>query len=389
MVKEELGPKAVILKTQKTNESSFLGFLGKGKVEVTAALDEGLFVKPKGPAGEAENKKNAVRELMTYNQKGLAALPQEPSPKLESNFSDEKFRLAEIHQDVEEVKTVLRGLADHIRHENMPPLPDQIANLCARLIDQEVSKENAIQIALKLQGMLGEKDAANPAIITEKAEQILASSITAAGPFTIKESRASRIMFVGPTGGGKTTTIAKLAAQYGILQRRRVRMITADTYRIAAVEQLKTFAEISDIPMEVVFTPEEMRRAVTRMSPSADLILIDTAGRSQHNEEHMNDVRELTQAAEPDELHLVLASNLKESDMRDVANRFRLLGINRYLFTKLDETSRYGSMYNLMRENKVPFSYFTTGQSVPDDIEEGGTLSFARRILESSREKKE
>jgi flagellar biosynthesis protein FlhF len=382
-VKEELGPKAVILKTQRRPGKSFLGILGKGQVEVTAALDEELFIKPK----QAQNDKksvNPVDDLKLYSRNGsvanLASLQKsdESSPR---NFSDEKFRLAEIHEDVEEVKSVLRGLADHIRHQNMPPLPEQVTGVFAHLIKQEISDETALKICLKLQGVLGESDYEHGKKIQEKAIEIMASFINASGPFFLQDRRASRIMFVGPTGSGKTTTLAKLAAQYGILQRKRVRIITADTYRIAAIEQLRTFAEISDIPMEVAFTPEEMRRLVTKMTASSDLVLIDTAGRSQHNKEHMEDLKSMVEAAEPDELHLVLSATTKQSDLLDNTDRYRLLGVNRYLFTKLDETRCYGAIYNLLSESKAVFSYMTNGQSVPDDIEEGNAVRLAKMIM--------
>lgn len=298
-------------------------------------------------------------------------------------MSDEKFRLLEIHEDVEEVKTVLRNLAVHLRHQQLPAMPEKITELCGGLIDHEISREIALKIVLKLQAALAEKEWDDENKIKDKACEIMASMISASGPCALKEKRAARIMLVGPTGMGKTTTLAKLASQYGILQRLRVRIITADTYRIAAVEQLRTFAQIADIPMEVVYSVEEMRSGLTKMSASSDLILIDTAGRSQHHEEHMEDLKNLVEAAQPDELHLVLSATTKESDLFETTDRYRLLGVNRYLFTKLDETKTYGGLYNLLAQTQVPFSYVTVGQSVPDDIEEGRAVRLAQMLLEN------
>lgn len=383
-VREELGPKAVILKTQKAPVKSFMGLLGKNQVEVTAALDDGLFAKPEAKGAKAEVPKSALPDLDLYTRKGTRPENEsenENATPRNGGLNDEKFRLLEIHEDVEEVKSVLRNLADHIRNQNMPPLPEKIASICSRLIQQEISEKLAIRVALKLQGLVDESEANDERKIEQKAKEIMAASIQASGPFVLKDKRASRVMLVGPTGAGKTTTLAKLAAQYGILQRKRVRIITADTYRIAAVEQLRTFAQISDIPMTVVYTPEEMREAVVRMAPSSDLILIDTAGRSQHHAEHMADLQEMVEAAEPDELHLVLSATTKQADLYEIADRYRLLGVNRYLFTKLDETTRYGAIYNLLCESKSPFSYLTTGQSVPDDIEEGKAIRLVQMLF--------
>jgi flagellar biosynthesis protein FlhF len=382
-VRQELGPKAVILKTQREPSKSLFGFLGKGKVEITAALDEGLYVKPQPPATEKKITE-AVHALQRYNRNGekVEAVPGvDPSAPKAAGLTDEKFRLAEIHSDVEEVKSVLRNLAEHLRNQDMPPLPERVADFCFNLVDRELNKELAVKVGLKLQGALNEKELENPKKIRARAAEVLADMVTASGPVALKEKRATRVMLVGPTGAGKTTTLAKLAAQYGILQRKRVRIITADTYRIAAVEQLRTFAEISDIPMEVVFTPEEMHRAVAKMTPSSDLILIDTAGRSQLHAEHMNDLKAMIEAADPDELHLVLSATTKLSDLEEAADQYRLLGVNRYLFTKLDETTRYGTIFNLLFQTKMLFSYVTTGQSVPDDIEEGNAVRMAERLV--------
>lgn len=385
-VRQELGPQAVILKTQTVQSKSLLGFLGKNQVEVTAALDENLYAKPQASPPK-ENLSEAASGLQLYNRKGQPkAPPKKDAPAgSSSRLTDEKFRLAEIHEDVEEVKSVLRGLAEHLRHQNLPTLPEKVSDICFRLMDNQVDQQWAVRTALKLQGQLSESDVTDSDKVTDKATELLAASVHSSGPFELKSGRATRVMLVGPTGAGKTTTLAKLAAQYGILQRMRVRIITADTYRIAAAEQLKTFAEIADIPMQVVFSPEEMRQAITKMLPTADLILIDTAGRSQHHEEHMQDLKALVDVVEPDELHLVLSATTKQSDLMDAADRYRLLGVNRFLFTKLDETKKYGELFNLLAESKMPFSYVTNGQSVPDDIEEAKASRLAQLLLTSEK----
>ncbi len=377
-VREEMGPQAIILKTKKIKEKTLLGFGGKEKIEVTAALDEKLFAMPETEKPQASNK---LSNLKTYDRGG-----NNVSSTQEKSFSDEKFRLAEIHEDVEEVKSVLRDLANHLQCKEMPPLPQKITEVCIKLINNEVRKEIAIKTGIALQASMTPKEAEDMDKVTQKAVEFLAEQINSSGPFKLKNKRATRIMFIGPTGSGKTTTLAKLAAQYGIIQKMRVRIITADTYRIAAVEQIKTFAEIADIPVEVAFTAKEMRQMITKMSASSDLILIDTAGRSQNNKEHMEDIKDIVDAVEPDELHLVMSCTTKLSDLYDIVDKYRLLGVNRYLFTKTDETSRYGTILNLLATEKMPFSYLTTGQSVPDDIEEGSNMHLATMVVGSTKE---
>ena len=173
---------------------------------------------------------------------------------------------------------------------------------------------------------------------------------------------------VGPTGVGKTTTIAKLAANYRLREKRRVGLITVDTYRVAAVEQLRTYADIIDLPMEVVATPREMREAVARMS-HLDLVLMDTAGRSPRDEVKIQELKSMLAEAEPDEVHLVLSSTAGAKSLISTAERFADVGTTALLLTKLDEAHSLGHLVSLVRECQLPVSYLTDGQNVPDDIQ--------------------
>jgi flagellar biosynthesis protein FlhF len=188
------------------------------------------------------------------------------------------------------------------------------------------------------------------------------------------------IALIGPTGVGKTTTIAKLAANLCLREEQKVGLITIDTYRIAAVEQLKTYAVIIDVPLEVVFSPSQLEQAVRRMN-DRDVILIDTAGRSQRDGERIKELRAYFGAVEPDEVHLVLAGTCGERVLTETIQQFRELGVNRVIFTKLDEAIGFGVILACIQKAEAKLSYVTTGQDVPDDIHvgEGGTL--ARWIL--------
>jgi flagellar biosynthesis protein FlhF len=192
--------------------------------------------------------------------------------------------------------------------------------------------------------------------------------------------RRRLVALVGPTGVGKTTTIAKLAANFRLRDKRNVGLITVDTYRIAAVEQLRTYADIIDLPMRVVSTPVEMRDAVASMA-DLDLVLLDTAGRSPKDEDQLHELRAFLSEAEVDEIHLVLSSVASAATLSRTAERFAEVGTSALILTKLDEASGLGSLLPLLRTCKLPLSYLTNGQNVPDDIAPAERRKLARFVL--------
>ena len=173
---------------------------------------------------------------------------------------------------------------------------------------------------------------------------------------------------LGTTGVGKTTTLAKIAAKFVLEQRTNVALITADTYRISAVEQLKTYSDILELPLEIVYNPQELASAIERHRDK-ELILIDTAGRSQHNEYQMRELEEFLRVSPRIEKHLVVSATTKFTDARQIINKFAQVAPDKIIFTKIDETGSLGMIINLLRDKNYSLSYITTGQSVPDDIE--------------------
>jgi flagellar biosynthesis protein FlhF len=184
-----------------------------------------------------------------------------------------------------------------------------------------------------------------------------------------------KILFAGPTGVGKTTTIAKIAASQSLWGDKKVVLITADTYRIAAVEQLRTYAKILGIPIEITADPKDIHTALKKHK-NADLILMDTAGRSHYDDGRLDELKALYEAFSPDTVHLVMAANIKYRDMLNVIERMGVVPLSALLFTKLDETATYGTILSVMRDFGLPLSFFTIGQNVPNDIEvaRGGRL---------------
>jgi len=174
-------------------------------------------------------------------------------------------------------------------------------------------------------------------------------------------------ILIGPTGVGKTTTLAKLAAQYQFQKNKNVGLITVDAYRIAAIDQLKTYAQIMSIPLKVALTPEQLWKCIDEYS-DMDLILVDTPGRSHLNKREVRTIEEFLEAAQPADTHLLISATTKDSDAYTVVETFAPEYVQKFLFTKLDETSSFGSILNICAKLKNPISYLTTGQNVPEDI---------------------
>lgn len=197
------------------------------------------------------------------------------------------------------------------------------------------------------------------------------------------DGRPLVMALIGPTGVGKTTTIAKLAATFKLRHGKKVGLITADTYRIAAVEQLRTYAEIIGLPLKVVNSPSEVASAADSLH-DCDVILLDTAGRSQHDKGRLHELQEIVGAARPHEIHLVLSSTVAEGVMRRTAERFAALAPTRVIFTKLDEAVTFGCIANMMEVTRLPIGFVTTGQEVPDQIELADAPRLARLVLQTS-----
>ncbi|MBV4426928.1 flagellar biosynthesis protein FlhF [Clostridium tyrobutyricum] len=175
------------------------------------------------------------------------------------------------------------------------------------------------------------------------------------------------VVLVGPTGVGKTTTIAKLAGKMALVENKKVGLITIDTYRIGAVEQLRTYADIINIPFKVVLNVKDMEKAIESME-DCDVILVDTTGRSSKNKMQISELRTFIDKLNTDNIHLVISCTTKNSDIDVIVNGYKQLNYNNVIITKLDETCTYGSILNIENSSSKPISFVTTGQNVPEDI---------------------
>jgi flagellar biosynthesis protein FlhF len=424
-IKEELGEDAIILKTAKLQKGMF-GLAGPDEVEVTAAIDEdapaqkaqsfaplhlsgagagvsggsgdtGLYGRPRpampepampepnvrpynpprvtsyGGAPYGGQSRDGPADSGRYGRTGASRPPQPAKTPDPDEISEIK---ADIQELKELVKSVLAGAASSANISKESLTDGSWDALAKRLTDSEVKPDIARKLVSSIRaGGLADAE------LEEKLIDSLTDQFPTAGPLKLKKGAPLTVAFVGPTGSGKTTTLAKLAAHCCFNKSKKISIITADTYRIAAIEQIRAFADTVSVGLQVVFSPDEIPDALAACDGS-DVVFVDTAGRSQRNKEHMEDLRLLVDVLRPDETHLVLSATTKDSDLLDMVNNYRNIRVNRLLFTKLDETVKLGNIFNVVNELGIPVSYFTVGQSVPDDIELAQAGKFVKRLME-------
>ena len=291
-----------------------------------------------------------------------------------------------MQQELVAIKTmvgrVLEGqVLSHHRHK--PSMPAKLFGMYLELISQDLSEELADRIVAAVRDELSAGAWEDESAVREAVLRHLAEFVPTADPPIPQRSPDGRpltIALIGPTGVGKTTTLAKLAASFKLRLQRSVGLVTCDTYRIAAVDQLRTYANIIGIPLEVALTPDEMGRAV-RSLHECDVILVDTAGRGPSDSGRLDELLQCLSAAQPHEVHLVLSSTSSERVLLQEAEAFAALGVDRIVLTKLDEAVSFGVLINVIQKVGKELSFITTGQEVPDDIEAGEARRLAELVL--------
>lgn len=328
-------------------------------------------------AGDFENSQEGLEkpnEKPNSEAEGTMDLKTPESEASLSQHNEDAEKIERLETELAEIKTLL---ANFMRKESS----DTTLSLQEAMENHEVQKN--ILDAMAATSGAGETmaEATSP---EAKATLItfLEKKVKFASGIDISENRrGSKIVaLIGPTGVGKTTTLAKIAAGFVLNKQAKAALITADTYRISAVEQLKTYSDIIGLPLDIVYNQDELRKAI-RKHEDKDLILIDTAGRSQYNEYQLEELKTLLKANSRIEKHLVLSATTKERDAKDIIERFSFCNPKRVIFTKVDETSSLGIILNLLYEKDMALSYLADGQSVPDDIKAAGAETLAGLFL--------
>lgn len=369
LVRQELGPDAAVLHTREVPTRSLFGLIrGVPWIEVTASA--GVNVPSRLPPRVRES-------ALAYESASPAPSPAAGMPltggaesghPLEGQLSDLQKMVRQLCQRSQ------RGPGD---------LPESLFRLFTELIDADVGEELARELVERVRREAPAGEWEDSLLARARVARLIESEVHVGGPIAVTPGRRRLIALVGPTGVGKTTTIAKLAANFRLKEKRRVGLITVDTYRIAAVEQLRTYADIIDLPMQVVSSPREMHHAIARLA-GLDLILMDTAGRSARDEIKIQELKAFLSEAGADEVHLVLSSVASARTLQHTAERFAVVGTTSLILTKLDEATGLGNVLSLLRSSRLPLSYLTNGQNVPDDIDVAHPGRVAQWMLEGA-----
>ncbi len=328
-VKAELGSEAIILNTRKYKKGGFMGLFAKKQVEVLAALEEN-----KGnqrTLQELENLKSIVKNM---NQK----------------WKSETF--------AENLPEALASIYHHFKVQG-------IDKALSREFIEQLRKDNEGNLELNWK---------------KEAREGLKNLIGDCQPVELGAEKKV-VLLAGPTGAGKTTTVAKMAAKFSLEENKKVGLITADTYRIAAVQQLRTYSDILNIPLKVVYNEEEFSQTLQEDYGDYDLILVDTAGSSWNDRVQLGRLKKFANYKLVDEVHLLISLNTKTEDIETIMEHFSLINPDKLILSKLDETNVFGDIINIQQSWELPYSYITFGQDVPDDIREAKAGNLAEYVL--------
>ena len=354
-IRHELGKEAVIIAQRKVRQPGVKGFFQAKLIEVTAAVENSVKEEKASKNIEEDDFKNSLdaikkamnKEIINKKIENASPIIEEDTKQDTKVLESENIKTDELEKEVHEMKKLLNVVIKNTQKEEE--------------VDELLQLMNKLDIDLEFYNELKE-EIGNSSNVLAKVRNILESKIN-----ICNSNLRGKVVLVGPTGVGKTTTIAKLAGNLSLVQKKKVGLITIDTYRIGAVEQLKTYAEIMGISFKVVITIKEMEEAVEELK-DCDVILIDTTGRSSKNSMQISELRAFVQKANPDQCNLVLSAITKNKDIKTIIEGYKELQFDSVIVTKLDETTSYGVLYNIAKISNKPISFITTGQNVPDDI---------------------
>lgn len=379
--KDDLGSNAVVLNVRTMKQRGLAKIFKKDFVEITAALEEKDFAQ------------NVNNNKPTFSRVSSEAIKKQQS---QINLLADDRADTNAPKQSEIIEKKLDSLHDMLRNqmvkeEDVKPVvrPENNANFKSlkliynKLLENEVSEKYANAIINDIENSM-KKESNLDSILASVYQKII---LKFGEPEAIEDDdRRKIVFFIGPTGVGKTTTIAKLASDFKLTRSKNVAMITADTYRIAAVEQINTYASILDVPVNVIYSPSEIVESIEELS-DYQMIFVDTAGRSHKNTEQRDEIIEMISNVRNSDIDadivifLVMSVTTKYRDMVNICDAYKSLNSYRLLFTKLDETDSVGNILNIKLYTGAPISYITCGQNVPDDIESVDVQKLAKSLL--------
>lgn len=415
--KAEFGPNAVIMNVKEIKPRGLFRFFSSSTYEVTAAIEEkeAFSASLNAVTGQTKN-----RENINLAADEEIAIPQPVRTPAREEFRRdeirrEEFKFGEIRKEEtrreifppvneasvseysytseKEFKERLDNLSELLEQKLSNSMYDELESrqnseemdfvriVYNTLLKNEVNEKYVNQIMDEVERFL--RPGNNIDLILPNIYQKLVLKFGQPKTIEVSEQRPNLVFFIGPTGVGKTTTIAKIASKHKVDDKRSVAFITADTYRIAATEQLRVYANILDAPMSIVYSIAEINDEIEKYK-DYDLIFIDTAGFSHKNEQQKNDTKRLLDTVDKEyhkEVFLVLSATTKYNDLLDIVDIYNEMADYKLIFTKLDETSSYGNLLNIKLYADADLSYVTTGQNVPDDLEVFDTQKVVKQLL--------
>ncbi len=362
-MKEDLGPHAVILYTYAPPKNGLMRILGKQRFLIVAGRDLNTIQTSVSPPAAIHTKPgDTTKILRTIDER--------------STHEPERIGTSEG----KEIRKKLDDLYEVVQRGDLPMCREELFHAYLALVKTHVSSALARRIVARLERMLSPEEMADGETVKGAIRRTIGEMIHVSGPIQITQGTCKTIALIGPTGVGKTTTIAKLAGSFALQQRKRVALVSIDTYRIAAPEQLQKVAQIMAIPMKVAGTPQELRDAIHSFR-NMDLVLIDTAGRSQKDDEKLDELSEYLEAARPDEVHLVCSVTSHPDNIVDTVEKFARFKIDKLILTKFDEAVKFGLVLDILARVHMSVSYVTNGQKIPFDIEEADPGVLTDKIL--------
>ncbi|MDD3223479.1 MAG: flagellar biosynthesis protein FlhF [Clostridium sp.] len=364
-IRREMGKDAVIISQRKVHKKGIFGFLSSKQIEVTAASESINKVSRKRTVFDNEDEDSspnitqsieAIKKAIKKNSSEKENRGNNLNSKIQGSTSNE------LINEMREMKSMINSIKEG--------KPQNEKNELFKTLESYDLDETIIEDVIHMV-KLDKSDLSEE----EKVKNVLEKVIK-----TVQFKTDHVVVFVGPTGVGKTTTIAKLAGKLSLVENKKVGLITVDTYRIGAVEQLKTYADIMNLPFEVVFSIKDMEKAIDSMK-DRDVILVDTTGRSSKNAMQISELRAFIEKTHSTNINLVMSCTTKNRDIKSIVEGYSILNYNSVIITKLDETTTYGSILNILNYAKKPVCYVTTGQNVPDDIKVLGSKEISNLIM--------
>jgi flagellar biosynthesis protein FlhF len=390
MAKEELGKDAIVTNIKTIKPKGIYKFFRPSKVEITAAVDDTVNY-------EEDSLLSSFQKLINENQSSKQAeTPKErvitkKVDKEENLFEEVKSTYSsEIEKRLDTLQNLIENQIKPTQEKTIQQVEEEKSNdneyiklIYKQMITNEVDEKYANQIINEIESTL-QKGAPVDNILTSIYQKIV---LKLGQPQTIEidENKPKFVFFIGPTGVGKTTTIAKIASGFKMNKNTKMALITSDTYRIAAVEQLRIYANILGVPLKVIYSPEELSQSKEEFN-DYDIVLIDTAGRSHKNTEQKDDLEALLNTIDDSmkEIYLVLSATTKYKDLIRIAETYSTIANYKIIFTKLDETICMGNILNVRMMTGAPLSYAAWGQNVPNDIGRLDAQFVAKKLLGGS-----